>query len=105
MCHTKTYVIIGISKYGNYLHIVFNLLNICFIIKYIFQCWQDIKIAALECLRQYASYPTILINPYKQIVLNELKKAIGDRKRLVRKAAVEARLQWFMVGASRGSKE
>ncbi|KAM0734168.1 MMS19 nucleotide excision repair protein [Formica fusca] len=63
-----------------------------------------VRIAALECLAHYAYYPTVLINPYKQVVLDKLGVIIDDRKRLVRKAAVEARIRWFIAGAS-GSKE
>ncbi|XP_014487511.1 PREDICTED: MMS19 nucleotide excision repair protein homolog [Dinoponera quadriceps] len=60
----------------------------------------DIRIVALECLTRYANYPTILIYPYKMVVLDKLGITIDDRKRLVRKAAVEARTQWFIVGVS-----
>ncbi|XP_011641202.1 MMS19 nucleotide excision repair protein homolog isoform X2 [Pogonomyrmex barbatus] len=60
----------------------------------------SVRIAALECLTHYAKYPTILINPYKQSILDKLGTVIDDRKRLVRKAAVEARTRWFIVGAS-----
>jgi len=48
----------------------------------------------------YANYPIILINPYKQTVLDKLGVIIDDRKRLVRKAAVNARTRWYLVGAS-----
>ncbi|EGI62396.1 MMS19 nucleotide excision repair protein-like protein [Acromyrmex echinatior] len=60
----------------------------------------DVRIAVLECLAHYANYPTILINPYKQTVLDKLGVIIDDRKRLVRKAAVNARTRWYLVGAS-----
>lgn len=60
----------------------------------------DVRIAALECLAHYSNYPIILINPYKQTVLDKLGIIIDDRKRLVRKAAVEARIRWYLVGAS-----
>ncbi|XP_071561201.1 MMS19 nucleotide excision repair protein-like isoform X2 [Temnothorax nylanderi] len=59
-----------------------------------------VRIAALECLAHYTSYSTILINPYKQSVLDKLGVLIDDRKRLVRKAAVETRIRWYLVGAS-----
>ncbi|OAD54066.1 MMS19 nucleotide excision repair protein like protein, partial [Eufriesea mexicana] len=58
-----------------------------------------VRIAALECLTNYCNYPTILINTYKQDVLEKLLIPIDDRKRLVRKAAVKARTRWFLVGA------
>ncbi|XP_071637667.1 MMS19 nucleotide excision repair protein [Temnothorax longispinosus] len=59
-----------------------------------------VRIAALECLAHYTSYSTILINPYKQSVLDKLGVLVDDRKRLVRKAAVETRIRWYLVGAS-----
>lgn len=59
-----------------------------------------VRIAALECLAHCANYPVILINPYKETVLDKLGIIIDDRKRLVRKAAVEARTRWYLVGAS-----
>lgn len=62
------------------------------------------RIAALECLTNYCNYPTILINTYKQDVLEKLAVSIDDRKRLVRKAAAKARTRWFLVGAPGGIK-
>ncbi|XP_011871479.1 PREDICTED: MMS19 nucleotide excision repair protein homolog [Vollenhovia emeryi] len=59
-----------------------------------------VRIAALECLAHYANYPTVLITLYKQTVLDKLGMIIDDRKRLVRKAAVEARTRWYLVGTS-----
>ncbi|XP_067215509.1 MMS19 nucleotide excision repair protein homolog isoform X2 [Linepithema humile] len=64
-----------------------------------------VRIAALECLANYANYPTILINPYKQLVLDKLGTIIDDRKRLVRKAAVQARIRWFLMSSSDRSQE
>jgi len=64
-----------------------------------------VRIAALECLARYTNYSIILINPYKQEVLDKLGIIIDDRKRLVRKAAVEARTKWFIVGAFGDLKE
>lgn len=63
-----------------------------------------VRIAALECLTNYCNYPTILINTYKQDVLEKLAVSIDDRKRLVRKAAAKARTRWFLVGAPGGIK-
>ncbi|CAK9794946.1 MMS19 nucleotide excision repair protein [Anthophora plagiata] len=64
-----------------------------------------VRIAALECLTNYCDYPTILINTYKQDVLEMLAVPIDDRKRLVRKAATQARARWFLVGAPGELKE
>ncbi|XP_026830696.1 MMS19 nucleotide excision repair protein homolog isoform X2 [Ooceraea biroi] len=65
----------------------------------------DARVAALECLARYTNYSIILINPYKQVVLDKLGIIIDDRKRLVRKAAVDARTRWFIAGASGDGKE
>ncbi|XP_043266247.1 MMS19 nucleotide excision repair protein [Colletes gigas] len=61
-----------------------------------------VRIAALECLTNYCNYPTVLINTYKQDVLEKLAISIDDRKRLVRKVAAKARTRWFLVGAPGG---
>lgn len=54
---------------------------------------------------RYADYPTISLNLYKETVLDGLATTVDDRKRLVRRAAVEARTRWYLVGASGESKE
>ncbi|XP_076241898.1 MMS19 nucleotide excision repair protein [Calliopsis andreniformis] len=80
----------------------------CFIPRFLKLCsykTMRVRIAALECLTNYCNYPTILINMYKQDVLEKLANSIDDRKRLVRKAAVNARTKWFLVGAPGGITE
>ncbi|EFN81695.1 MMS19 nucleotide excision repair protein-like protein [Harpegnathos saltator] len=64
----------------------------------------NVRIAVLECLSYYADYPTVIIYPYKVLVLDKLGIIIDDHKRLVRKAAVEARTRWFIVGVSEDSE-
>lgn len=77
-----------------------NILIYIILILYIFKLiLQRVRIAALECLTNYCKYPIVLINTYKQDVLEKLSVSIDDRKRLVRKAAVKARTRWFLVGA------
>ncbi|XP_052865291.1 MMS19 nucleotide excision repair protein [Anopheles cruzii] len=63
------------------------------------QSSMNVRIEALECLLCICQYPTFLLLPFKVNVLSELQKPLDDRKRLVRNAAVAARLQWFMVGS------
>ncbi|KZC14978.1 MMS19 nucleotide excision repair protein like protein, partial [Dufourea novaeangliae] len=89
-------------------HIIFSDKAQCFIprfLKLITYNTMRVRIAALECLMNYCNYPTILLNTYKQDVLEKLAISLDDRKRLVRKAAVKTRTQWFLVGAPGGTKE
>ncbi|KAF9389130.1 hypothetical protein CPC16_006044 [Podila verticillata] len=63
-----------------------------------------VRIAALKCLgAQPKSLPFTALRPYKAQVLKELEKSLDDRKRLVRREAVECRSQWFTLSGSIGS--
>ncbi|XP_053680894.1 MMS19 nucleotide excision repair protein [Anopheles nili] len=68
------------------------------------QSSMKIRIGALECMLYICKFPTFLLLPYKKNTLVELQKALDDRKRLVRNAAVAARLQWFVVGTTEEAK-
>ncbi|KAH0623837.1 hypothetical protein JD844_006991 [Phrynosoma platyrhinos] len=57
-----------------------------------------IRIAALRCLHALASLPTPVVIPYKPRVIKALAKPLDDKKRLVRKEAVTARGEWFLLG-------
>ncbi|KAF9953728.1 hypothetical protein BGZ65_004497, partial [Modicella reniformis] len=60
-----------------------------------------VRITALKCLEaQPKSLPFTALRPYKTRVLKELEKALDDRKRLVRREAVECRSQWFALSGS-----
>ncbi|KAI1316679.1 hypothetical protein EDD11_009635 [Mortierella claussenii] len=60
-----------------------------------------VRIAALRCLgAQPKSLPFTALRPYKIQVLKELEKSLDDRKRLVRREAVECRSQWFTLNGS-----
>lgn len=61
---------------------------------------QDLRIAALECLSMLSTFPTYLLLPLKDKVTYGVTSSLDDRKRLVRAAAVRARLKWYMVGTS-----
>ncbi|XP_071439525.1 MMS19 nucleotide excision repair protein homolog [Hetaerina americana] len=54
---------------------------------------------ALMCLYHFTKYPIILLLPYKYTVIQGLAPCLDDPKRLVRRDAVKARCQWFLVGA------
>ncbi|KOC63670.1 MMS19 nucleotide excision repair protein like protein [Habropoda laboriosa] len=89
-------------------HVIFSDKAQCFIPRFLklsVYKTMRVRIAALECLTNYCNYPTILINTYKQDVLEKLAAPIDDPKRLVRKAATQARTRWFLVGAPGGLKE
>lgn len=58
-----------------------------------------VRIDALECLLQVTKYPPFLLLPFKQDVILALQPALDDHKRLVRNAAVAARLQWYVEGS------
>ncbi|XP_058821488.1 MMS19 nucleotide excision repair protein [Topomyia yanbarensis] len=62
-----------------------------------------VRIDALECLLFTTKYPPFLLLPYKQEVVLGLQTSLDDHKRLVRTAAVAARLQWFLVGTDGAS--
>lgn len=64
---------------------------------------QKVRIDALECLLYATKYPPFLLLPFKQDVVLGLQAALDDHKRLVRNAAVAARLQWFVVASAETS--
>ncbi|XP_064176913.1 MMS19 nucleotide excision repair protein homolog [Anguilla rostrata] len=57
-----------------------------------------VRIASLRCLHALSRLPEHMILPFRARVIRALAKALDDRKRLVRKEAVEARGEWFLVG-------
>ncbi|KFB35156.1 AGAP003548-PA-like protein [Anopheles sinensis] len=69
------------------------------------QSSMKVRIGSLECLLYICKYPTFLLLPFKQTALIELQKPLDDRKRLVRNAAVAARLQWYLVGSTEEAKD
>ncbi|KAJ1140987.1 hypothetical protein NDU88_007324 [Pleurodeles waltl] len=58
-----------------------------------------VRIAALQCVHAVSKLPTHLLLPYKQKVIRALAKPLDDKKRLVRKVAVAARGDWFLLGS------
>ncbi|XP_062988576.1 MMS19 nucleotide excision repair protein homolog isoform X2 [Elgaria multicarinata webbii] len=57
-----------------------------------------IRISALQCLHALASFPTPVVIPCRPRVIKALAKPLDDKKRLVRKEAVTARGEWFLLG-------
>ncbi|RZC35490.1 aminoacyl tRNA synthase complex-interacting multifunctional protein 1, partial [Asbolus verrucosus] len=59
-----------------------------------------VRILSLKCLQDYtSSFPTYKLLPHKMEVLKVLGKVIDDKKRIVRREAVEARSQWYLLDA------
>uniref|UniRef100_A0A674I1L2 MMS19 nucleotide excision repair protein n=1 Tax=Terrapene triunguis TaxID=2587831 RepID=A0A674I1L2_9SAUR len=58
-----------------------------------------IRIAALQCVHALTSLPIPALLPYKPRVIRALAKPLDDMKRLVRKEAVVARGEWFLLGS------
>ncbi|XP_010180671.1 PREDICTED: MMS19 nucleotide excision repair protein homolog [Mesitornis unicolor] len=58
-----------------------------------------VRIAALRCAHALTSLPTTVLLPYKARVIRALARPLDDKKRLVRKEAVAARGEWFLLGS------
>ncbi|XP_076981752.1 MMS19 nucleotide excision repair protein homolog isoform X4 [Tamandua tetradactyla] len=58
-----------------------------------------VRIAALQCMHALTHLPTPVLLPYKPQVIRALAKPLDDKKRLVRKEAVSARGEWFLLGS------
>ncbi|XP_038599920.1 MMS19 nucleotide excision repair protein homolog isoform X1 [Tachyglossus aculeatus] len=58
-----------------------------------------VRIAALQCLHALTRLPTPVLLPYKAQVIRALARPLDDKKRLVRREAVSARGQWFLLGS------
>ncbi|KFW76434.1 MMS19 nucleotide excision repair protein, partial [Manacus vitellinus] len=58
-----------------------------------------VRIAALRCAHALTCLPTPVLLPYKARVIRALAKPLDDKKRLVRKEAVAARGEWFLLGS------
>lgn len=56
-----------------------------------------VRMAALQCLGTFPdTIPYDVLYPFKAKVIKELLKALDDKKRLVRKEAVDCRNKWFL---------
>lgn len=61
-----------------------------------------VRIAALRCFHALSSLPSHMVLPFRARVLRSLAKPLDDKKRLVRKEAVAARSEWFLLGSPGG---
>jgi DNA repair/transcription protein MET18/MMS19 len=54
-----------------------------------------VRVAALTCLAQFPLYiPNDSLAPHVNFVLKQLKESLDDKKRIVRKEAVDCRSKW-----------
>jgi DNA repair/transcription protein MET18/MMS19 len=58
----------------------------------------EVRVVACKCLEHLTHFPLFSLVPFKDDVTHELSNALDDPKRLVRNAAVSARLAWFLLG-------
>lgn len=62
--------------------------------------FQNVRIMALECIHGYPlTCPIHVLLPHKTDVVMQLAQCLDDPKRLVRKKAVVARSNWFLIDA------
>lgn len=69
-----------------------------------FKSSMEVRIMACKCLENLVHFPLFTLVPYKSDVTHDLTIALDDHKRLVRTAAVAARLAWFQLGENEASK-
>jgi DNA repair/transcription protein MET18/MMS19 len=58
----------------------------------------EIRITSCKCLENLIHFPLFTLVPFKNDVTHGLESALDDNKRLVRTAAVDARMAWFLLG-------
>lgn len=57
-----------------------------------------VRVAALTCLGQFPAYISKdSLAPHASFVLKQLKKPLDDKKRIVRKEAVDCRSKWYTI--------
>ncbi|XP_049615429.1 MMS19 nucleotide excision repair protein homolog [Syngnathus scovelli] len=62
----------------------------------------NVKIASLRCIYALSRFPEHEVLPFRARVLRALARPLDDKKRLVRKEAVQARGEWFLLGSPGG---
>ncbi|XP_067224909.1 MMS19 nucleotide excision repair protein homolog [Chanodichthys erythropterus] len=61
-----------------------------------------VRIASLRCVHALSRLPEHMVLPFRARVLKALAAPLDDTKRLVRKEAVAARGEWFLLGSPGG---
>ncbi|XP_063049125.1 MMS19 nucleotide excision repair protein homolog isoform X1 [Engraulis encrasicolus] len=59
----------------------------------------QVRIASLRCVHALSYLPDHMVLPFRARVLKALATPLDDKKRLVRKEAVTARGEWFLLGS------
>ncbi|XP_051928089.1 MMS19 nucleotide excision repair protein homolog isoform X1 [Hippocampus zosterae] len=62
----------------------------------------NVKIASLRCIHALSRFPEHEVLPFRARVLRALARPLDDKKRLVRREAVQARGEWFLLGSPGG---
>ncbi|XP_054454424.1 MMS19 nucleotide excision repair protein homolog isoform X2 [Anoplopoma fimbria] len=63
----------------------------------------SVRITSLRCIHAISRFPEHEVLPFRARVLRALARPLDDRKRLVRREAVQARAEWFLLGSPGGS--
>ncbi|MED6256867.1 mms19 nucleotide excision repair [Ataeniobius toweri] len=61
-----------------------------------------IRIASIRCILAVSQFPAHEVLPFRARVLRALAPPLDDKKRLVRREAVQARGEWFLLGSPGG---
>lgn len=100
-----TRVLLTLKIFNNFIleHHQFVLTNLnklvnIFIELVTFKGSMEVRIWACRCLENLTKFPLFNLVPFKNDVTHELSAALDDNKRLVRNAAVNARMAWFLLG-------
>ncbi|XP_059180991.1 MMS19 nucleotide excision repair protein homolog isoform X2 [Centropristis striata] len=63
----------------------------------------NVRMASLRCIHAVCRFPEHEVLPFRARVLRALARPLDDKKRLVRREAVQARGDWFLLGSAGGS--
>lgn len=58
----------------------------------------SVRMTSLQCISAISLFPVHEVLPFRARVLRGLAQPLDDKKRLVRKEAVQARAEWFLLG-------
>ncbi|KAM3592490.1 uncharacterized protein V6R79_019755 [Siganus canaliculatus] len=62
----------------------------------------NVRIATLRCIHAVSHFPVHEVLIFRNRVLRGLARPLDDKKRLVRREAVQARAEWFLLGSPGG---
>lgn len=94
-----------IIEQHQFVHTNLNKLVKIFIELATFKESMEVRIMACKCLEHLTKFPLFTLVPYKNDVTHELSAVLDDNKRLVRNAAVSARMAWFLLGENEKTSE